>query len=76
MNRSKDSLYCTMTRLWAGQGGVRIPACEKDLAFPHKVQTGPRSCLASYSKGTGTSWPGSKATGTWDEPIITIQCQG
>jgi hypothetical protein len=42
----------------------------------HRIQNGSGAHRASYPMGTGGSFPGGKAAGTWSWPLISIQCRG
>jgi len=58
---SLDSVASIVTRLWAGQYGVQIPAGTRD-SFLQNVQTS-RAKPTSYSIGTRGSLPRGKAAG-------------
>ena len=45
-----------VTRLWAGQSGVLIPAGARDFCVLQNAQTGCGSQTASHSTGTGGSF--------------------
>jgi hypothetical protein len=38
----------------------------------HRVQNGSGAHPASYSMGTGASFPGCKAAGAWSTPLASI----
>jgi len=48
----------------AGLVGVRIAVEARSSSSLHTFPTGSAAHLASYSMGTGISYPGSKAVGT------------
>jgi hypothetical protein len=43
---------------------IRSPAGAGNFSFHHSVQNGPGAHPASYPMGAGSSFPGSKATGS------------
>ena len=64
--RMLDSVVGTITRLrGAGRFAFRIPAGVKDFSVLQNVQTGSGSHPASCSTGTGSTFPGNKAAGSW-----------
>jgi hypothetical protein len=52
---------------------VRFPAGVKKECFSlrHRTLTGSGAHVVSYAVGTGDSFPGSKATGTWSRPLAS-----
>jgi hypothetical protein len=52
-----------VTRLYAGQIGVRIPEWKRDFASTHNVQTGFETDPDSYSIGIGDCFHGEKVDG-------------
>jgi hypothetical protein len=57
--------------------GVRFPAGARDFSLLHRVQTGSGAHPASYTIGTGGSFPGDKAAGAWSDwqSIIKVRFQ-
>jgi len=52
--------------------GVRFPAGAGNFSR-HRVQTGSGAHPASYPRGSGGFFPGSKAAGAWSWPLTSIQ---
>jgi hypothetical protein len=53
---------------------VRVLAVQ-DFSLLYSVQTGSGAHLASYTMGTGGSFPGGKAAGAWSWPLTSILCR-
>jgi hypothetical protein len=52
--------------------GVRFPAGAGNFSLRHRVQTGYGTHPASYSMGTGGSFPGDKAVRMWSWPLTSV----
>jgi hypothetical protein len=52
--------------------GIRFPAGDGNFSLRHRVQTGSGAHSASYSMGTGGSFPGGKAAGALSWPLTSI----
>jgi hypothetical protein len=44
--------------------------------FHYRVQNDSRAHSAFYPMGTGCSFPGGKAAGAWNWPLISVYCRG
>jgi hypothetical protein len=57
---NQDSLVGIAPRLWTGRLRIRclIRSREREFSFLHDGQTGCGSHAASYTMGTGSSYPG------------------
>jgi hypothetical protein len=55
--------------------GVRFLAVAGNFSIHHRVQTGSGAQPASYTMGSGSSFPGSKAAGAWNWPFISTCCR-
>jgi hypothetical protein len=64
------------SRLRAGRLGFQGSSSGGSWEFSlHRVQKGSETHSASYPMGNGSSFPGGKATGTWNWPLTSILCQ-
>jgi hypothetical protein len=55
---------------------VRFPAAARNFSLHHRVQNGSGVHLASYPMGTRSSFPGVKASRSWNCPLTSISCRG
>jgi hypothetical protein len=55
---------------------VRFPTWARNLSLLHTAQIGSWAHPASNRIRTVGSFPGSKAVGAWNWPVISIQCRG
>jgi hypothetical protein len=56
--------------------GGSIPGGAGNFSLHHHVQTGSGAHLASYSTGTGGSFPEGKAAGSWSWSLTSVKCRG
>jgi hypothetical protein len=55
---------------------VQFPAGAGNFSLLHRVRTDSGAHPASYSIGTGGSFPGIKAAEAWSWPLTSFQCLG
>jgi hypothetical protein len=72
--KSRDSSVCIALGYGLDDRGcrVRFPAGAGDFSLHHRVQNGSGAHPASYSMGTGDSFPGGKAAGAWSWALTSI----
>jgi len=61
--------------LRAGWSGVREPGEAWNFSL-HRVQTVSGVHSASYTVGTGGSFPGGKTAGAWSWQLTSVRCRG
>jgi hypothetical protein len=71
-NKNQNSSVSTVTSLWAGQSGVRVPTWARDFSLLHKAQAGCGAQPIAYSTNTRSSFPGGKAAWTWKTTCLHL----
>jgi hypothetical protein len=67
---SQDSVIGVVTKLWARQSSVRIPARARCFPFPAEVHLASRlTCIKRLLHGR-------KAAGAWGSPLTSNECRG
>jgi len=61
--RNPDSMVGTVTRLWAGRSGIRIPLVAKETSLLQSLQTGSRGHPRLTINGNRSSFLGLKRPG-------------
>jgi hypothetical protein len=71
----RDRLVSTVSRLRDGRPGLDSLQGQRIFSLCHRIQTGSGAQPASYSVGTGGSFPGAKVAGAWRWSLTFISWQ-